>query len=80
MDILLWILLGAAAGWIAGLVMKSNHSLLEDIVLGIIGSFVGGFVLNFAGYAGVTGFNIYSLMVSVIGAIILIFIGRQLHK
>lgn len=80
MNILLWLVLGAAAGWIAGLLMKSNHSTLEDIVLGIIGSFVGGFILNAVGQAGVTGFNLYSLVVSVIGAMVLIFLGRQFHK
>jgi uncharacterized membrane protein YeaQ/YmgE (transglycosylase-associated protein family) len=80
MDILLWIVLGALAGWIAGMIMKSDHSIIEDIVLGIIGAFVGGFVMNFFGQSGVTGFNVYSLIVAVIGAIILIALGRLLHK
>jgi uncharacterized membrane protein YeaQ/YmgE (transglycosylase-associated protein family) len=80
MDFILWLVLGALAGWIAGLIMKSTHGILEDILLGIIGAFVGGFVMNFFGANGVTGFNFYSLIVAVIGAIILIFIGRQLHR
>jgi uncharacterized membrane protein YeaQ/YmgE (transglycosylase-associated protein family) len=80
MDIILWLVLGAVAGWIAGLIMKSTHGMLEDILLGIIGAFVGGFVMNFFGQAGVTGFNFYSLIVAVIGAIILIFLGRMLHR
>ncbi|KKS32730.1 MAG: Transglycosylase-associated protein [Candidatus Amesbacteria bacterium GW2011_GWA2_42_12] len=80
MNILLWIILGAAAGWIADIVMASSHGLLEDIILGIIGAFVGGYVLNFFGQSGVTGFNFYSLIVAVIGAVVLIFLGRLLHK
>lgn len=80
MSILLWIVLGAVAGWIAGLIMKSNHGMFEDILLGIIGAVVGGWIMNFFGQVGVTGFNIYSLIVAVIGAVVLIFLGRLLHK
>lgn len=80
MNILLWIMLGAVAGWIADMIMKSDHGLIEDITLGIIGAFVGGFSLNLFGQAGVTGFNIYSLVVAVAGAVALIFLGRKLHK
>ena len=79
MNILIWIVLGAIAGWIAGIVMKSDRGLLEDIILGIVGSFVGGFVFNLMGQSGVTGFNLYSILVSAVGAMIVIFIGRKLH-
>jgi uncharacterized membrane protein YeaQ/YmgE (transglycosylase-associated protein family) len=80
MNILLWVILGAVAGWIADMIMKSDHGLIEDIILGVVGAFVGGFILNFLGQSGVTGFNIYSLIVAVIGAVVLIFLGRLLHK
>lgn len=80
MNILLWIILGAVAGWIADIVMTSSHGVIEDIILGIIGAFVGGFILNSLGQSGVTGFNFYSLIVAVIGAVVLIFLGRLLHK
>ncbi len=80
MNIILWIVLGAGAGWIAGLLMKNDHGWLEDIILGIVGAFVGGFVLNFFGQAGVTGFNLYSLGVAVLGAVVLILLGRQFHR
>lgn len=80
MNIILWIILGAAAGWIADMLMESAHGMLEDIILGVIGAFVGGFILNFFGQPGVTGFNIYSLVVAVIGAVVLIFLGRLIHK
>jgi uncharacterized membrane protein YeaQ/YmgE (transglycosylase-associated protein family) len=80
MNIILWIILGAAAGWIADMIMESSHGMLEDIILGVIGAFVGGFILNFFGQPGVTGFNIYSLIVAVVGAVVLIFLGRLIHK
>lgn len=80
MNILLWIVLGAIAGWITDMIMASSHGLVEDVVLGIIGSFVGGYIMNFFGQPGVTGFNFYSLVVSVVGAVVLIFLGRLLHK
>ncbi|HEX7042378.1 MAG TPA: GlsB/YeaQ/YmgE family stress response membrane protein [Patescibacteria group bacterium] len=80
MDILLWIILGAAAGWIADILMASAHGMIEDIILGIIGAFVGGFIFNLFGAPGVTGFNFYSLIVAVVGAAVLIFLGRLIHK
>lgn len=80
MNIILWIVLGAAAGWLADIIMASSHGMLEDIILGIIGAFVGGFIMNSFGQPGVTGFNFYSLIVAVIGAIILIFLGRLFHR
>ena len=80
MNILLWVILGAVAGWIADMIMKSDHGVIEDIILGVVGAFVGGFILNFLGQSGVTGFNIYSLIVAVIGAVVLIFLGRLIHK
>jgi uncharacterized membrane protein YeaQ/YmgE (transglycosylase-associated protein family) len=80
MNILLWLILGAIAGWIADVVMKSNHGMVEDIILGIVGSFVGGFLMNQLGQPGVTGFNLYSLIVAAVGAAILIALGRVFHK
>ena len=80
MNILLWIILGAAAGWIADMIMKSSHGTIEDIILGIIGAFVGGFIMESMGQPGVTGFNLYSLVVAVVGAVVLIFVGRLIHK
>lgn len=80
MDLILFIVLGAGAGFIASAVMKSANGWLEDVVLGIIGAFVGGFVMNLFGQPGVTGFNIYSLIVAVVGAVVVIFLGRMLHR
>lgn len=79
MNILIWIIFGAIAGWIASSLMESSHGLVEDIILGVIGAFVGGYVMNFFGQGGVTGFNLYSFVVAIIGAALLIFLGRLLH-
>lgn len=76
MGIILWIILGAIAGWFASVITESNHGVITDIILGIIGAFVGGMIMNFFGQAGVTGFNLYSIVVAVIGAVVLIGIGR----
>lgn len=82
MSFIAWIILGLVAGWIASIVMKTDASQgpLLDIVLGIVGAVVGGFVFNFFGAAGVTGFNLYSLAVATVGAIILIAVGRALSS
>ncbi len=80
MNILLWVLLGAIAGWLASIFMKSSNSAIEDIILGIVGAFVGGYVMNYFGQPGVTGLNLYSIMVATLGAAGVIFIGRIFHR
>lgn len=82
MGILLWIIFGAIAGWIASIIMKTDHGqgTMSDIIMGIIGAIVGGFVMNQLGQSGVNGFNLYSLAVAVIGAIIVIYIGRMVRN
>jgi uncharacterized membrane protein YeaQ/YmgE (transglycosylase-associated protein family) len=75
-NIVLWIVLGGLAGWIASLVMgrDAQMGLLANIIVGIIGALIGGFLMNQFGQAGVTGFNIYSLLVAIGGAIVLLFL------
>ncbi len=82
MGIILWIVLGALAGWIASIIMKNNaqQGAVGNIVVGIIGAIVGGWVMTFFGQAGVTGFNIYSLIVAIIGAVILLAIVNAFKK
>jgi uncharacterized membrane protein YeaQ/YmgE (transglycosylase-associated protein family) len=80
MGILLWILFGALAGWIASMIMSTNAGAMMDIIMGIVGAVVGGFLMNLFGQSGVTGFNLYSMIVAVIGAIVVIFIGRMLRR
>lgn len=80
MGIFLWIIFGAIAGWIASVIMKnnSNQGTMLDIVLGIIGAIVGGVLMGLFGQSGVNGFNLYSLGVAVIGASVVIYVGRML--
>lgn len=82
MGIILWIIFGALAGWIASLIMKTDQQQNTgfDILLGIIGSVVGGFLMGTIGQSGVTGFNVESLFVAVIGSVVVIFIGRKLRN
>ena len=75
MSVLAWIVLGLIAGFIASMVVnKHGGGMLLDIVLGVVGALVGGFLFNQFGAAGVTGFNIYSLLVAVIGAVVVLAI------
>lgn len=82
MNILLWILFGGLSGWFASLIMKSDNSqgTLGDIILGILGAVVGGFIMNFIGQPGVTGFNLYSMIVAVLGSVILLFLRYSVFK
>jgi uncharacterized membrane protein YeaQ/YmgE (transglycosylase-associated protein family) len=82
-NILVWIIVGAIAGWLASIVMKTNASqgLLTDIIVGIVGGFIGGFVLNALGVGGaVTGLNLGSILVAFIGAIILLALLRLVRR
>ena len=73
MGILAWIILGLVAGFIGSkIVNKSGEGFIMDIVLGVVGAIVGGFVFNLFGHSGVTGLNIYSLIVAVIGAVVVL--------
>ncbi|HEX9463029.1 MAG TPA: GlsB/YeaQ/YmgE family stress response membrane protein [Alphaproteobacteria bacterium] len=70
-----WIILGLVAGFIASkIVNKHGEGIVLDIVLGIVGALVGGFIFSELGAAGVTGFNLYSMFVAIIGAVIVLVI------
>ncbi len=73
MSIFAWIILGLLAGFIGSkLVNKTGEGVVLDVVLGIVGAVVGGFLFNQFGAPGVTGLNIYSLLVAVLGAVLLL--------
>ena len=79
MSILAWIILGLISGFIASkLVNKQGDGVFLDIVLGIVGAFVGGFLFTRFGAAGVTGLNIYSILVATLGAVVVLFIYHAL--
>jgi len=73
---LAWIVVGAVAGWLASLAMHSRLGLLGDIIVGIVGALIGGFLFNLVGAPGATGFNLWSIFVSFIGAVVLLGIVR----
>ena len=75
MSIIAWIVLGLIAGFIASKVyVGSGQGILMDIVLGIVGAVVGGYLFDLLGSTGITGFNIWSMLVAIIGAVIVLWI------
>ncbi|MCI0710428.1 MAG: GlsB/YeaQ/YmgE family stress response membrane protein [Chloroflexi bacterium] len=83
LNLIAWVVVGAISGWLASIVMKTNatQGLLMDIVVGIAGGFIGGFVLNQIGVGtAVTGLNLASVLVAFIGAVILLGILRLVRR
>jgi len=75
MGFLSWIILGLIAGFIGSkIVNKSGEGIFLDIILGIIGGVVGGWLMSFFGLHGVTGVNIYSIVVAIIGAVVVLWL------
>jgi uncharacterized membrane protein YeaQ/YmgE (transglycosylase-associated protein family) len=82
MGFISWLIVGGLAGWIASMIMGTNErqGCLANIVIGIVGAMIGGFVMNFFGGQGVTGLNITSILVAVIGAVILLWVVKAIRK
>jgi len=81
--VLIWIIIGALAGWLASVVMRTNRSqgLMGDILIGILGGLIGGVVLSLIGVGGgVSGLNLASLFTAFIGALLLLAIPRVLRR
>jgi uncharacterized membrane protein YeaQ/YmgE (transglycosylase-associated protein family) len=75
MSILAWIVLGLIAGFIASKIyVGSGQGILMDIVLGIVGAVVGGYLFDMIGQTGITGFNIWSMLVAIVGAVLVLWI------
>lgn len=76
MGILSWVVLGGVAGWLASIIMKRNDQMgcITNIIAGIVGAAVGGWVFSLFGGTGVTGFNLPSLLVALVGAVIVLAI------
>ncbi len=72
MGILSWIVFGAIAGWVASIIMGRNKRMgcISNIVVGIVGALIGGFLMSLVGNAGVSGFNMQSFIVAVVGAVV----------
>ena len=81
MSILAWVVLGLIAGFVASkIVNKEGQGVIMDIVLGVVGAVVGGWLFGLLGSAGVTGLNLYSLAVAVIGAIVVLVLYHALRR
>ena len=81
MSILAWIVLGLISGFIASkIVNKTGEGLLLDIVLGIVGAVVGGWLFSMVGHTGVTGLNLYSFLVAIIGAIVVLVVYHAIRR
>ena len=78
MTVLAWIVLGGIAGWLASIIMRtdSEMGIPANIIVGIVGALLGGWLMTLFGGPGVSGFNFTSLIVAVLGAVILLWIVR----
>ncbi len=80
MGVIAWIVLGLIAGFIASLLVnKHGEGFIGDILLGVIGAIIGGFIAQFIGFNGVTGFNLYSILIAVCGAVVCLVIYHALR-
>ncbi|RKD33076.1 GlsB/YeaQ/YmgE family stress response membrane protein [Lacrimispora algidixylanolytica] len=82
MGIIGWIIIGALAGWLASMVTGNDGKMgaFANICVGVIGGLIGGFVMNLLGGTGITGFNLWSLLVAFIGSLILLWIVNKVRK
>lgn len=82
-NILVWIIIGALAGWVGSLIMKTDgqQGALANIAIGIVGALIGGFIFQaIGGSQGVTGLNLWSFLVALVGSLILIAILKAIRK
>jgi uncharacterized membrane protein YeaQ/YmgE (transglycosylase-associated protein family) len=81
MSIIAWLVLGVVAGFVASkIVNKSGEGLIRDLVLGVIGAVVGGWVMETFGKAGVSGLNIYSFVVAILGAVLVLVVFHMIRR
>lgn len=82
MSILGWVIIGGLAGWIASKFMGTDkeQGVLANIIVGIIGAFIGGFVMNLLGGQGLTGFTVWSFLVALLGSVILLWILKAIRR
>jgi uncharacterized membrane protein YeaQ/YmgE (transglycosylase-associated protein family) len=81
MEILTWVIVGGIAGWLASMIAGTNASmgLMANIVVGVVGALIGGFIVSMFGGSGFSGFNIWSLLVATLGAVILLWVIKALR-
>lgn len=75
MTLVAWLVVGLLAGWIGSMIVnRRGEGIVMDIVLGVIGAFVGGFLFQAFGHTGVTGINLYSIGVAILGSVVVLLI------
>ena len=81
MSLLSWLVVGLLAGWIGSMIVnRRGEGLIMDIVLGVVGAFVGGYLAHLFGHTGVTGLNLYSIFIAAVGAIVVLVIYHALVR
>lgn len=82
MGIILWIVFGGIVGWVASIIMKTDaqQGIFLNIVVGIVGALLGGWIMSALGYGGVGGFNIYSFLVALLGSIVLLALVKAFRR
>jgi uncharacterized membrane protein YeaQ/YmgE (transglycosylase-associated protein family) len=82
MEILLWIIFGGVVGWFGSILMNtdSQQGVVMNVVVGIVGALLGGYIMNFFGAAGVSGFNFYSFVVALIGSVVLLSVVKLVRR
>ena len=81
MSLLSWLVVGLVAGWIGSMIVnRRGEGLIMDILLGVVGAFVGGYLFSLFGHAGVTGINLYSIFVAAVGSAVVLFIYHAIFR
>ena len=81
MSFIAWIVLGLLAGFIGSkLVNHTGEGLIRDVLLGVVGAIIGGYLFNVFGAPGVTGLNLYSLLVAVVGAVVFLVVYHAIFR
>src|ERR1700724_1620147 len=81
MSFVAWIVLGLVAGFIGSkLVNRTGEGLIRDVLLGVVGAIIGGYLFNLFGASGVTGLNLYSLLVAIVGSVVFLIVYHALFR
>lgn len=81
MSLIAWVIVGLIAGWLASMIInRRGEGAILDILLGVVGSFIGGYLFRYFGHEGVTGVNLHSILVAAVGAIVLLVIYHAIFR
>lgn len=82
MQLVLWIIFGGIIGWVASIIMKTNaqQGIILNVIVGIIGAAFGGIIMSFFGQHGMSGFNLYSFLVALLGSVVLLAIVKTVRS